>query len=60
MTTPQEAQVARLVAQGSTNKEVAAQLYVSPRTVDAHLRGVISKLGINTRRDLGAVVPPSP
>src|SRR5262249_40551494 len=50
--TPQELQIARLVAQGFTNKEVAAQLYLSPRTIDAHLRGVCAKLGIRWGRPL--------
>lgn len=50
--TPQERQVARLVAEGLTNKEVAVKLYLSPRTIDAHLRSVFPKLGINSRREL--------
>ena len=50
--TPQELQVARFVAQGLSNKEVAAQVYLSPRTVDHHLRNVFSKLGITSRTQL--------
>jgi DNA-binding CsgD family transcriptional regulator len=50
--TPQELQVARYVAQGISNKEVAAQLYLSPRTIDHHLRNVFSKLGITSRTQL--------
>jgi DNA-binding NarL/FixJ family response regulator len=50
--TPQELQVARFVAEGLSNKEVAAQLFLSPRTIDAHLRSVFAKLGITSRTQL--------
>ncbi|WP_230466441.1 helix-turn-helix domain-containing protein [[Actinomadura] parvosata] len=51
--TPHETQVVRLVRQGLTNREIAARLYVSPRTVEYHLGKVFTKLGITSRRQLG-------
>lgn len=53
--TAQERQVAALVRQGLSNKDAAARLFVSPRTIDFHLRNVFSKLGVSSRAELTAL-----
>ena len=53
--TPQELQVALVVARGATNKEAAAQLFLSPKTIEKHLGSAYAKLGLRSRAELARI-----
>lgn len=54
--TPQERQIARLLAEGHSTRSVAARLFLSPKTVEYHLRKVYTKLGIHSRPELAEIL----
>jgi DNA-binding CsgD family transcriptional regulator len=57
--TPQELQVARIVANGATNREAAAELFLSTKTIEKHLGSVYAKLGVRSRAELARLLSPA-
>jgi DNA-binding CsgD family transcriptional regulator len=57
---PQELQIAIMAAQGLTNRQIASQLFLSPRTVSTHLYRIYPKVGVTTRGELHRVLPTDP
>jgi len=59
MLAKREAEVARLVAEGLTNKQVGARLFISERTVDSHVRSILNKLGFSSRAQIAGWIAAS-
>jgi DNA-binding NarL/FixJ family response regulator len=55
-----QADVARLIADGLTNRQIGARLFISERTVDSHVRSILSKLGVSSRAQIAAWMASSP
>jgi DNA-binding CsgD family transcriptional regulator len=58
--TPSERRAAELAALGRTNRAIAQQLYVTPKTVEVHLSSAYRKLGVTSRGELAAMWPQAP
>jgi DNA-binding NarL/FixJ family response regulator len=58
--TAQERQIALLAREGLSNPDIGSRLFLSPRTIEWHLRKVFMKLEISSRRELAGVLPESP
>jgi DNA-binding NarL/FixJ family response regulator len=56
--TPQELQIARFIAAGATNREAAADLFLSPKTIETHLTRIYRKLGLRSRSQLALRMAP--
>ena len=56
--TAQESQIAQLTSEGLTNPEIGAKLFLSPRTIEWHLRRIYPKLGVGSRKELRGVLRP--
>lgn len=57
--TPQEQQIARLAAEGLTNREIGQRLFLSPRTVSTHLYRIYPKINVRSRAELARIITSS-
>jgi RNA polymerase sigma factor (sigma-70 family) len=55
--TPQEQQIARLAAEGLSNREIGERLFLSPRTVSTHLYRIYPKVNVRSRAELARIIP---